>query len=36
MHDFAHKQMAELITGKLDQTEVKLMEMLFEKVFQKS
>lgn len=36
MHDFAHKQMAELITGKLDPTEVALMETLFEKVFQKS
>jgi DNA-binding MarR family transcriptional regulator len=35
MHDFAHKQMAELISGKLDQAEVKLMESLFEKVFQK-
>ena len=32
-HDFAHKQMAELITGKLDQTEVGLLEMLLEKVF---
>lgn len=36
MHDFAHKQMAELITEKLDQSEVKLMEMLFDKVFRKS
>jgi len=36
MHAFAHKQMAELISGKLDQTEVKLLEMLFEKVFQKA
>jgi DNA-binding MarR family transcriptional regulator len=36
MHDFAHKQMAELIVGKLDQAEVRLMESLFEKVFQKS
>ncbi len=34
-HDFAHKQMAELISGKLDQTEVGLLEMLLEKVFRK-
>ncbi|HZL09451.1 MAG TPA: MarR family transcriptional regulator [Prolixibacteraceae bacterium] len=34
-HDFAHKQMAELITQKLDLTEVGLLEMLLEKVFQK-
>jgi DNA-binding MarR family transcriptional regulator len=35
MHDFAHKQMAELIIGKLDQTELGLLEMLLEKVFRK-
>jgi len=35
MHDFAHKQMAEVIYEKLDQSEVKLMEELFEKVFDK-
>jgi DNA-binding MarR family transcriptional regulator len=34
-HDFAHKQMAELIAQKLDQTEVGLLEMLLEKVFRK-
>jgi DNA-binding MarR family transcriptional regulator len=34
-HDFAHKQMAELIKLKLDQTEVGLLEMLLEKVFRK-
>jgi DNA-binding MarR family transcriptional regulator len=34
-HDFAHKQMAELITLKLDQAEVGLLEMLLEKVFRK-
>jgi DNA-binding MarR family transcriptional regulator len=35
MHDFAHKQMAELISSKLDQTEMGLLEMLLEKVFRK-
>jgi len=35
-HDFAHKQMAELITRKLDHTEVSLLAMLLEKVFLKS
>lgn len=35
-HDFAHKQMAELITSKLDQTEVGLLGMLLDKVFLKS
>lgn len=35
-HDFAHKQMAELITRKLDQTEVGLLGMLLDKVFLKS
>lgn len=35
MHDFAHKQMAELIMRKLDQTELGLLEMLLEKVFRK-
>ena len=34
-HDFAHKQMAELITHKLDETEVGLLGMLLEKVFRK-
>ena len=34
-HDFAHKQMAGLITHKLDQAEVGLLEMLLEKVFSK-
>ena len=34
-HDFAHKQMAELITRKLDQAEVGLLGMLLEKVFYK-
>lgn len=34
-HDFAHKQMAEFITSKLDKTEVGLLEMLLEKVFRK-
>lgn len=34
-HDFAHKQMAELIGQKLDQTELALLEMLLEKVFTK-
>jgi len=34
-HDFAHKQMAELIKLKLDQPEVGLLEMLLEKVFRK-
>src|SRR5665648_1012589 len=34
-HDFAHKQMAELINQKLDLTEIGLLEMLLEKVFQK-
>jgi DNA-binding MarR family transcriptional regulator len=32
-HDFAHKQMAEFIGRKLDQTELALLEMLLEKVF---
>ena len=36
MHDFAHKQMAELIAGKLDKAEVALLELLFEKVFKKA
>ncbi|MBA4408759.1 MAG: hypothetical protein C0397_04985 [Odoribacter sp.] len=36
MHDFAHKQIADLIAGKLDRTEVGLLEILFEKVFSKS
>jgi DNA-binding MarR family transcriptional regulator len=36
MHDFAHKQMAEMIAQKLDKSEVHLLESLFEKVFQKS
>ncbi len=35
-HDFAHKQMAELITRKLDHKEVNLLEILLEKVFLKS
>jgi DNA-binding MarR family transcriptional regulator len=35
-HDFAHKQMAEFITQKLDETEVGLLGMLLEKVFSKS
>jgi len=35
MHDFAHKQMAELIISRLDQTEMGLLEMLLEKVFRK-
>jgi len=34
-HDFAHKQMAELITRKLDETEVGLLGMILEKVFRK-
>jgi DNA-binding MarR family transcriptional regulator len=34
-HDFAHKQMAEEITRKLDTTEVGLLGMLLEKVFRK-
>lgn len=36
MHDFAHKQMAELISEKLDQSELNHLEKLFEKVFRKS
>jgi DNA-binding MarR family transcriptional regulator len=35
MHDFAHKQMAELITSKLTKEEINLLESVFEKVFQK-
>ncbi|MFY9153028.1 MAG: MarR family transcriptional regulator [Prolixibacteraceae bacterium] len=34
-HDFAHKQMAELIIEKLDKTEVGLLGMLLEKIFRK-
>ncbi len=34
-HDFAHKQMAELIIQKLDATEAGLLSMLLEKVFRK-
>jgi DNA-binding MarR family transcriptional regulator len=34
-HDFAHKQMAELIRQKLDENEVKQLVTLFEKVFRK-
>lgn len=34
-HDFAHKQMAELILQRLDATEVGLLEMLLEKIFHK-
>ena len=34
-HDFAHKQMAELITHQLDKTEVGLLGMLLEKIFHK-
>jgi DNA-binding MarR family transcriptional regulator len=34
-HDFAHKQMAEQIIQKLDNTEVGLLGMLLEKVFRK-
>lgn len=34
-HDFAHKQMAEFITEKLDETEVGLLGMLLEKIFRK-
>jgi DNA-binding MarR family transcriptional regulator len=34
-HDFAHKQMAEQIIKKLDNTEVGLLGMLLEKVFRK-
>ena len=36
MHDFAHKQMAELIETKLSDEEVKQLESLLGKVFQKS
>ena len=35
-HDFAHRQMAEQITAKLEPAEVGLLEMLLEKVFRKS
>lgn len=35
MHDFAHKQMAELITSKLTSEEINLLQSLLEKVFQK-
>ena len=35
-HDFAHKQMAEMIAQKLDETEVGLLVMLLEKVFSKT
>lgn len=35
-HDFAHKQMAEAIAEKLDETEVGLLVMLLEKAFRKS
>ena len=35
IHDFAHKQMAELITSKLEKTEIAYLEALFEKVLQK-
>lgn len=34
-HDFAHKQMAELIVKKLDETETALLSMLLEKIFRK-
>lgn len=34
-HDFAHKQMAERISEKLDETEVALFSMLLEKIFRK-
>lgn len=34
-HDFAHKQMAEYIGTKLDETEVALLGMLLEKIFRK-
>lgn len=34
-HDFAHKQMAELIVRKLDETEMALLSMLLEKIFRK-
>jgi len=33
MHDFAHKQMAELFTSKLNSEEISKLESLFEKVF---
>jgi DNA-binding MarR family transcriptional regulator len=34
-HDSAHQQMAERITGKLDETEIGLLVMLLEKVLRK-
>lgn len=34
-HDFAHKQMAEQIITKLDDTETALLSMLLEKIFSK-
>jgi DNA-binding MarR family transcriptional regulator len=34
-HDFAHKQMAERITQKLEVAEVGLLELLLEKIFRK-
>ncbi len=33
MHDFAHKQMAEILTHQLDETEIKLLGTLLEKAF---
>jgi DNA-binding MarR family transcriptional regulator len=35
MHDFAHKQMAELISSKLTSEEINQLKNIFEKVFQK-
>jgi Transcriptional regulators len=35
MHDFAHKQMAELLSAKLSSEEISALETMFEKVFQK-
>jgi DNA-binding MarR family transcriptional regulator len=35
MHDFAHKQMAELFSAKLSNEEISALESMFEKVFQK-
>lgn len=35
MHDFAHKQMAELIASKLNDEEINVLQSLFEKVLQK-
>ena len=35
MHDFAHKQMAELFSAKLSNEEILALESMFEKVFQK-